>query len=107
MLDSPPNDYRYSELDPDLLSMPFRVHTNWHVITGTVCSGKSTLIDQLADKGFQTVPEPGRQYFEREMAKGRTIDEIRANPTALVRTLIDIMLEIEHRLPANDVLFLD
>jgi predicted ATPase len=87
--------------------MPFRIQTKWHVITGTVCSGKTTLIDQLSDKGFQTVPEPGRQYFEREMAKGRTIDEIRANPSELVRTLIDITLEIEHGLRANDGLFLD
>jgi len=76
MPDKPRHDYRYSELDPDLLSMPFRVQTNWHVITGTVSSGKSTLIDQLADRGFQTVPETGRLCFERKMAKGRTIDEI-------------------------------
>ena len=48
------------ELDPDLLSTPFGIQTNWHVITGAVCSGKTTLIDLLADKGFQTVPEIGR-----------------------------------------------
>ncbi len=107
MLDSPQHDYRFTELDPDLLSMPFRVQTNWHVITGTVSSGKTTLIDQLVDRGFQTVPEAGRQSFEREMAKGRTIDEIRENPAALTRSLIDIMLGIEHGLRANDVLFLD
>jgi predicted ATPase len=77
------------------------------VITGTVSSGKTTLIDQLADRGFQTVPEAGRQYFEREMAKGRTIEEIRENPAALTCTLIDIMLGIEHGLRANDLLFLD
>jgi len=107
MLDRPQHDYRAAELDPDLLSTPFRVQTNWHVITGTVCSGKTTLIDQLADKGFQTVPEAGRQYLEREMAKGRTIDEIRENAAALVRILMDVMLRTEHGLRANDILFLD
>jgi predicted ATPase len=107
MLDRPQHDYRFTELDPDLLSMPFRVQTNWHVITGTVSSGKTTLIDQLADQGFRTVPEAGRQYFEREMAKGRTIEEIRENPAALTRNLIDIMLETECGLRANDVHFLD
>ncbi|MCP4284666.1 MAG: ATP-binding protein [Gammaproteobacteria bacterium] len=107
MLDSSQHDYRFTELDPDLLTMPFRVQTNWHVITGTVSSGKTTLIDQLADRGFQTVPEAGRQYFEREMAKGRTIDEIRENSATLTRSLIDIMLGIEYGLRANDVLFLD
>ncbi len=54
MLDSPQHDFLTTELDPDLLSTPFRVQTNWHVITGAACSGKTTLIDLLADKGFQT-----------------------------------------------------
>ena len=107
MFGNPRHDYRFTELDPDLLSMPFRIQTNWHVITGTVSSGKTTLIDQLADRGFQTVSEAGRQYIEREMAKGRTIDETRENPVALARTLKDLMLEVEHGLQANDVLFLD
>ena len=76
MLDSPQQDLKATELDLDLLSTPFRVQTNWHVITGAACSGKTTLIDLLADKGFQTVPETGRQYIEIEMARGRTLDEI-------------------------------
>jgi predicted ATPase len=107
MLDNPQHDFRTTELDPDLLSMPFRVQTNWHVITGTVSSGKSTLIDQLADRGFQTVPETGRLYVEREMAKGRTIDEIRENMAAIQIAIKDMQSEIEHGLRANDVLFLD
>lgn len=107
MLTSPQNDYRFTELDPDLLSIPFRVQTNWHVITGTVSSGKTTLIDQLADRGFQTVPEAGRQYIEREIAKGRKIDEIRENSATLARILKDIMLRNEHGLRLNDAVFLD
>ncbi len=107
MLEHPQQDHRATELDPVLLSTPFRVQTNWHVITGTVCSGKTTLIDQLADKGFQTVPEPARQYFEREMAKGRTIGEIRENPAALTSILMDMTLITERGLRAHDVLFLD
>ena len=96
-----------TELDPDLLSTPFRVQTNWHVITGAPCSGKTTLVDQLADKGFQTVPEIARQYFEREMARGRTIEKIRANDAALQHRLIDMQLRIEGGLRAIDLAFLD
>jgi predicted ATPase len=107
MLDGPQYDFITTELDPNFLSTPFVVQTNWHVITGAPCSGKTTLIDQLADKGFQTVPEVARQYFEREMAKGRTIAEIREEPVALERHLIDLQLKIEGRLPANDLTFLD
>jgi predicted ATPase len=66
MLDKPQHDFRITELDPDLLSTPFRVQTNWHVITGAACSGKTTLIDQLAEKGFRTLPEIGRVYVERD-----------------------------------------
>ena len=107
MLNTPQHDFRTTELKPDLLSMPFRVQTNWHVITGTVSSGKSTLIDQLAGRGFQTIPETGRLYVEREMAKGRTMDEIRGNMAAIQIAIKEMQLEIEHGLPANDVLFLD
>lgn len=101
------HDFRNIELDANILNTPFKVQTNWHAITGTVSSGKTTLIDQLAERGFQTVPEVGRHYFERELARGRMIDEIRENPVALTRSLIDLMLETEFGLRANDVLFLD
>jgi len=77
------------------------------VITGAPSSGKSTLIDQLANQGFQTVPETAHLYIEREMAKGRTINGILKNRAALQRILIDMQLRIEHELHANDVTFLD
>lgn len=107
MLDNPQHDYRTTELDPDLLLTSFSVQTNWHVISGAPCCGKTTLIDQLGDKGFRTVPEVGRQYIEREMARGRTIDEIRENEATFARSIKDMQLEIEHGLHANDVVFLD
>ncbi len=107
MFDSLQHDYRFTELDPDLLSMPFKVQTNWHVITGTVSSGKSTLIDQLADRGFQTIPESARLYIEKEMAKGRSSHEIHANGAALQRGIKDMQLGFERRLRAIDFAFLD
>ena len=107
MLDSPQHDFRTTELDPDLLSTPFGVQTNWHVITGAPSCGKTTLINLLADKGFQTVPESARQYMEREIARGRTIDEIRENGAALQRGIEDMQLSIEGGLRAIDVAFLD
>ncbi len=107
MPDSSQHDFRTTELDPDLLSTPFGVQTNWHVISGAASCGKTTLIDLLADKGFQTVPETARLYIEREMAKGRTIHEIRENGAAFQRRLIDMQLGIEGGLRAIDVVFLD
>ena len=95
------------DLDPDLLSTPFGVQTNWHVITGAACSGKTTLIDLLADKGFQTVPEGARLYLERERARGRTTEEIHNNLAALQHGIVDMQLRIEGELRATDVAFLD
>jgi predicted ATPase len=77
------------------------------VITGASCSGKTTLIDQLADKGFQTVPEVARQYIERELAKGRTIEKIREDQASLTCQVYDMMEKREGGLRAVEVTFLD
>jgi predicted ATPase len=95
-----------TELDPELLATPFRVQTNWHVITGGACCGKTTLIDLLAERGFQTLPEIPRQYIEREVAKGRTLDELFAS-VADERAITDWQRRAEHGLRPADVVFLD
>jgi predicted ATPase len=107
MLENHQHDYNAAALDPDLLSTPFNVQTKWHVITGAPCSGKSTLIDQLADSGFRTALEAARQYYEREMATGRAIEEIREDVVPLVHGILNMMLEIERGLGANEVVCLD
>jgi predicted ATPase len=101
------HDYIDTELDPGILSTPFKTQTNWHVITGASCSGKTTLIDQLAGEGFHVVPEVGREYFERELAKGLTIDEIRQDRAALTRQIYDMMLKRERGLGTVETTFLD
>jgi predicted ATPase len=106
MIYSLQHDHGFAELDPDLLSTPFRAQTNWHVITGAPSCGKTTLIDQLANQGFQTVPESARLYIEREIAKGRAIHEILAS-SADERAMTDWQRRVEHGLRATDVAFLD
>lgn len=106
MSDRAQPDFGATELDPHLLATPFGVQTNWHVITGAVCCGKTTLIDLLADKGFQTVPEIPRQYIERELAKGRTLDEIFASE-ADERAITDWQRRVENDLRATEIAFLD
>jgi predicted ATPase len=98
---------RITELDPVLLSTPFRAQTNWHVITGGACCGKTTLIDLLAEQGFHTVPETGRQVIEREVAKGRAVEEVFRDGAIYARMIMDLQLRTEQRLRATDLLFLD
>lgn len=101
------NAFLEKELDRELLSARFNVQTKWHVITGALCSGKTTLIEQLADQGFQTAPESARLYIEGEFARGRTIEEVRADPAAMTRLVYDLMIKREMGLRVDEITFLD
>lgn len=107
MFDDPNNEFKHKPLDPELLSTPFQTHTNWHVLTGTVSAGKSTLIELLADKGFHTVQETARLYIQQEESKGRTVDEIHADGKELQRGIKDLQVRVECSLQPEEHIFLD
>jgi predicted ATPase len=107
MPDRRQRDFTTTKLDPDLLATPFGVQTNWHVLTGAPCSGKTTLIDMLAEKGFQTIPQIGRVYVEGEMAKGRTTAAILENAAVTQRCVVEMQVRFERRLHVNEIAFLD
>jgi predicted ATPase len=107
MMDRVYYGFKTTALDADLLSTPYEVQTNWHVITGAPSCGKTTLIDLLASKGYRTVPEIARQYMEQELASGRTIKDVHGNGAELQRILIEIQLNVEAGLGDKDVVFLD
>lgn len=94
-------------LDPDLLATPYRIQTNWHVITGAPSCGKTTLINLLADRGFKTAPEGARLYLERELADGRSLEQIRSNHTVTEGGIAKMQLEIERGLRPEERIFLD
>lgn len=107
MVEASRGTYQVGDLDSRILSTPYKIKTRWHVITGAPCSGKTTLIDHLAESGFQTAYETARLYFESEMAKGRTSQEIRdsGNPTQM--GIFDLQRDLEEGLPPEQVVFLD
>ncbi len=107
MLDRAKPNFITTALNPDLLATPFGVQTNWHVITGAACTGKTTLINQLADQGFQTAAETAREYFEIELARGRTIEEIRQSGPTTQFGILDLQLKVEGELRPVEVAFLD
>lgn len=94
-------------LDPVLLATPFAAQTCWHVVTGAPSCGKSTLIDRLAAGGFGTVPETARALMEEEVARGRTLDEIHADPVALQRSILRRQVAVERGLCHDERLLLD
>jgi len=86
------------------------VLTNWVVITGGTCAGKSTLIDALAKLGFPVVREIARGYVEREVQNGRTVAELRQNDRFYRQHVFELTLQEELRLltsRAHELLFLD
>jgi predicted ATPase len=107
MVDTPQYKYLTIDLDPRLLSTHFKIQTNWHVITGAACTGKTTLINQLAEKGYQTFHETAREFFEIELAKGRTLEEILEKGLAVQKSIFEMQLTLEHAMQSIDFAFLD
>ena len=53
--------------------------TNWYVITGGPGSGKTTTVNLLRARGYNTTIEHARHYIDTQRVTGRTVDEIRKN----------------------------
>lgn len=79
----------------------------WYVITGGPCAGKTTLIEELSRRGYRTVSEAARLFIERELAKGRTLEDIRKDEVAFQRELILMKVEAERALPKDETIFFD
>jgi predicted ATPase len=99
--------HQLTMLDPGILSTPYETHTNWYVLTGAACCGKTTLLEMLAGRGFQVIPESARDFFMREFARGRTLDEVRLDGGALQRGIATLQLRYEGGFAAGKVTFLD
>jgi predicted ATPase len=106
MNDSHLERFNETELDIDLLTTAYEVQTNWHVLTGAPCSGKTTLIKMLAKRGFKTLAETARQYIECELGRGRMLAEI-FDSKEDERCMKDLQLTTEKRLDPQDIIFLD
>lgn len=105
--ESSPTDFRNAELDAEFLTTPYSVLTNWHVITGAPSCGKTTVINLLAEREFQTAPEGARLYMESELSSGRSLEDIRRNAVLTEKGIAMMQLEIERGLLAEDFIFLD
>lgn len=80
--------------------------TNWHVITGAPCSGKTTVIDHIESLGYMVVPEVARIYITNEIKKGRALGQIKGD-NSFEYTILAEKIKIEDSLPEDKMLFLD
>lgn len=80
---------------------------NWHVITGAPSSGKSTLIKALAGRGFTIFEEMGRKIIDREMATGKTLEEVNVDSPEFEEEWVKGQYQEETRLKKTDLIFFD
>ena len=84
-----------------------RIKTNWYVITGGPGSGKTTMVNFLATKGYRVTIEHARHYIDVQHITGRTVEEVRKNQREFQLGVLAMQLEQEAAIPRNDIVFLD
>ena len=81
--------------------------TNWQVITGAPCSGKTAVISGLEQKGHRVVHEVARAYIDEQLQKGRSLHQMKADILSFESRILYKKIEIEQSLPDDVVIFLD
>jgi len=81
--------------------------TNWNVITGGPCTGKTTVVEILASRGYKTTIEHARHYIDTQKIKGKTVEEIKENKKQFQLGILNMQIEQEAELDPMDCVFLD
>jgi predicted ATPase len=83
------------------------IKTNWYVITGGPCTGKTTVVELLAKRGYMTIAEQARHYIDTQKIEGRTVEEIRSNREQFQLEILNLQIREESTLDVNKIAFLD
>lgn len=78
-----------------------------YVIAGGVCSGKTSVINELQKRGYRVVPETARELIDEGMEEGKTLEEARGDVLSFQRRVLRRQEEKEAVLPHDEVVFLD
>ena len=81
--------------------------TNWHVITGAPCSGKTAVIRELEQLGYPVVHEVARAYIDERLQNGETIAQIKTDILSFERHILYKKIAIEQSLLKEETVFLD
>ena len=82
-------------------------HTNWHVITGAPCSGKTSVIKEIERRGIRVIHEVARNYIDRQLGKGLRLEEIKADVLQFERHILQEKIRIEEALTETEPVFFD
>ena len=81
--------------------------TNWNVITGGPCTGKTTVINELTKRGYKTTIEHARHYIDTQKINGHTVEQIRKNKMEFQLGVLEMQIDQEAKLNVNETVFLD
>jgi len=84
-----------------------KTKSKWYVITGGPSSGKSTVLSCLEKMDYRIIPEAARVLIDEEMAKGKTLEEIRKDEAGFQQKVLIIKVRIEKELPRDQIIFFD
>lgn len=82
-------------------------YNNWYVITGGPSTGKTTLLGTLQDMGHEVIPEAARTVIDEGLAKGLSIEQIRADEKHFQHSVLDRKILIEARHDKSVLTFFD
>ena len=85
----------------------FKHETGWCVITGAPSSGKTSVISELARRGFAVQGEVARELIEQGLSSGRSLVDIRHDAKGLQTRILEVTLAREMDLDAKATMFLD
>lgn len=86
---------------------PMTPKSCWFVLTGAPSSGKTTTINRLSELGFPVVREAARLYIEKELAAGKTIEDIRGNEAEFQQRVLNVKIAMEAQMPKDGIVFFD
>lgn len=81
--------------------------SKWYVLTGSPSSGITTTIKYLEKLGYCVIEEAARKIIDEEIAKGKTIDEIRIDERDFDRRVFKLKLKILKAVPKDRIVFFD
>lgn len=79
----------------------------WYVLTGAPTAGKSTLIGELANRGYRTMIEAARYVIEKHTAEGEDLAALRKDAQRFQQEVLQVKIDWEAELPRDQVIFLD
>ena len=85
----------------------FKNKTNWCVITGAPSSGKTSVVKELAKRGFAIQAEVARELIELGMSSERPLATIRQDAKELQKGILEVTLAREMGLDLDKTIFFD